>query len=507
MEDIYHVSESQWAFFDVDYSLDLKSQYPEIWAMSGGQKSDEAHAVLLEILGNNGYALTPEQVNVLNLRESWANRHFEDRTALGNIAQVKWLVESFDGEPFQKKSINSEVSKFYLRQEWYAEKGAKGPCWPGYKQVGMKVGKRGTMVPNCVPVGAKDAQESEFDEYDEKSLKKWFKEKWVDISRPKDGGGFEPCGRDNTDGGKYPKCVPASKASKMSAEEIRSAVSRKRKAESSQQRDDKKPINVSTDAKDARFEIEEKSATPTNPELYSRVKAEAKKKFDVYPSAYANAWLVREYKKRGGGYREGKDLDGEFEDNIYDLNEKQLFDFYEWMEEKSAKSKLRNPKGGLTAAGRKYFNRTQGSNLKPGVKGAANTPEKMRRKGSFLTRFFTNPSGPMKDDKGRPTRLALSAAAWGEPVPQDASDAARLAAKGRRMLDRYQNSKKKDAELGIETKAEKQFLQHLEEMPDDEFNKTFPEGFEEKFLFGVGVAFGRRAIMNRRKRRKKRRRL
>ena len=35
----------------------------------------------------------------------------------------------------------------------------------------------------------------------------------------------------------------------------------------------------------------------------SRVKAEAKRKFKVYPSAYANGWLVREYKKRGGGYR------------------------------------------------------------------------------------------------------------------------------------------------------------------------------------------------------------
>ena len=43
--------------------------------------------------------------------------------------------------------------------------------------------------------------------------------------------------------------------------------------------------------------------TPTNPTLYTRVKAEAKRKFDVYPSAYANAWLVRTYKKRGGGYR------------------------------------------------------------------------------------------------------------------------------------------------------------------------------------------------------------
>jgi len=35
------------------------------------------------------------------------------------------------------------------------------------------------------------------------------------------------------------------------------------------------------------------------------VKAAARRKFAVYPSAYANAWLVREYKKRGGGYRRG----------------------------------------------------------------------------------------------------------------------------------------------------------------------------------------------------------
>ena len=104
---------------------------------------------------------------------------------------------------------------------------------------------------------------------------------------------------------------------------------------------------------------------------------------------------------------------------------------------------LKDPKGGLTAAGRRHFKQTEGANLKPGVKGPADTPEKMRRKGSFLTRFFTNPSGPMKDEKGRPTRLALSAAAWGEPVPQNAQDAAQLAAKGRRLLERYQNTKEK----------------------------------------------------------------
>ena len=42
---------------------------------------------------------------------------------------------------------------------------------------------------------------------------------------------------------------------------------------------------------------------PADKELYERVKQAAKRKFRVYPSAYANAWLVREYKKRGGTYR------------------------------------------------------------------------------------------------------------------------------------------------------------------------------------------------------------
>lgn len=45
---------------------------------------------------------------------------------------------------------------------------------------------------------------------------------------------------------------------------------------------------------------------PTNPGLYSRVKSEMKQKFDTWPSAYGSAALVREYKKRGGGYRKGQ---------------------------------------------------------------------------------------------------------------------------------------------------------------------------------------------------------
>ena len=39
--------------------------------------------------------------------------------------------------------------------------------------------------------------------------------------------------------------------------------------------------------------------------LCPRGKSAAKRKFKVYPSAYANAYLVRMYKKAGGKYRRG----------------------------------------------------------------------------------------------------------------------------------------------------------------------------------------------------------
>lgn len=41
-----------------------------------------------------------------------------------------------------------------------------------------------------------------------------------------------------------------------------------------------------------------KKNDPSDPKLYSSVKEEAKKKFKVWPSAYASGWLVKEYKER-----------------------------------------------------------------------------------------------------------------------------------------------------------------------------------------------------------------
>lgn len=231
-DSVLSFSDSEWEMFDISYARQLREQYPELWAFAGGEKSDYINSLLEEIYDNGGYAMTPEQVEALELRESWIKRHKNDRSPNAVIAQVKWLAVSSHGQSEMKRIVNSEVEKLHAR--------------------------------------------------------------------------------------------------------------------------------------------------------------------------------------RNSG-----------------------------IQQKGAKQPLRDPKGGLTAAGRKHFKRTEGANLKPGVRGRADTPEKMRRKGSFLTRFFTNPSGPMKDEKGRPTRLALSAAAWGEPVPQNTSDAAELAAKGRRLLDRYERAKER----------------------------------------------------------------
>lgn len=67
----------------------------------------------------------------------------------------------------------------------------------------------------------------------------------------------------------------------------------------------------------------------------------------------------------------------------------------------------KSEKGGLTQAGRDYFKRKEGANLKPPLKKGLNA-----RRISFAARF-AGMKGPMKDEKGRPTRKALALKRWG----------------------------------------------------------------------------------------------
>ena len=113
---------------------------------------------------------------------------------------------------------------------------------------------------------------------------------------------------------------------------------------------------------------------------------------------------------------------------------------------KGAHPQEKDPHGGLTAAGRKAFADRDGSHLKPGVtkKASEMTPQEMRRKGSWALRFYGRKTmPPLVDANGEPTRHALSAYAWGEPVPKTVAAARKIADKGERLLARYHQIKDK----------------------------------------------------------------
>lgn len=248
-------------------------------------------------------------------------------------------------------------------------------------------------------------------------LRRWFKEKWVDISKKTKGGKHPPCGRSKATDAKYPKCRPSVRVSsetpqtsgEMTQKDKKRAVRQKRSAEAkvSTTTQGRKPVMTShknlkeetqsvvdqiinfmkpkkqinennfcslekektTEITDSCFNkkcivqfinefndmshikgiakmasnvnhkkgydiefvtetntiplkldqiinlkyidngtitefkvLNESKNKPTNPKLWSRAKSLAKKKFKVYPSAYANGWASKWYKKHGGGW-------------------------------------------------------------------------------------------------------------------------------------------------------------------------------------------------------------
>jgi hypothetical protein len=71
----------------------------------------------------------------------------------------------------------------------------------------------------------------------------------------------------------------------------------------------------------------------------------------------------------------------------------------------------KSKKGGLTKKGRDYYNRKTGSNLKAPVTEKNPKGKRAARRRSFCARM-KGAKGPMKDEKGRPTRKALALRRW-----------------------------------------------------------------------------------------------
>ncbi len=91
-------------------------------------------------------------------------------------------------------------------------------------------------------------KELKLDEKTKGSLGKWFREKWVDISRTNKDGSHPPCGasagKKSRKGGQraYPKCRKKSVADRMTKKQKKNAVARKRKHYGSKGRPKKKAI-------------------------------------------------------------------------------------------------------------------------------------------------------------------------------------------------------------------------------------------------------------------------
>ena len=137
-------------------------------------------------------------------------------------------------------------------------------------------------------------------------LRKWFSKTdpagdWKRINSK--GEVVGPCAREP--GEPKPKCMSRAKRESLTKKERASAVRAKRKHDPDPERKGS-PINVSNFGKGKISEdmenLNEKNV-PTSPEKWAQAKAQAKAKFDVYPSAYANGWAAKKYKEMGGSWK------------------------------------------------------------------------------------------------------------------------------------------------------------------------------------------------------------
>lgn len=180
-------------------------------------------------------------------------------------------------------------------------------------------------------------------------LRQWFDPKhpkggWKRINSK--GEAIGPCAREP--GEPKPKCMSNEKRAKLNKKERASAVASKRKHDPNPERKGA-PINVSNFGKgkisedmgnllekwsqkykksidcsnpkgfsqkahcqglkkneeyqEENMENLNEKNVPTSPEKWAQAKAQAKAKFDVYPSAYANGWAAKKYKEMGGGWK------------------------------------------------------------------------------------------------------------------------------------------------------------------------------------------------------------
>tara|TARA_R100000278_G_scaffold105442_2_gene81914 strand:+ start:8041 stop:8661 length:621 start_codon:yes stop_codon:yes gene_type:complete len=191
----------------------------------------------------------------------------------------------------------------------------------------------------------------------DKDLRRWFKEKWVDVSRKDKDGKHPPCGRDEakTDSRGYPKCRPSKKVSEKTPKTSRSMSAKDKKAATRRKRS--KPQGVGGKPTMVKSTICDCETCNT----------------------LTKAMLMKGKKK---------------EKPFHGYNPKK-----------------HSRKGGLNAAGRAKFKRETGANLKPPVTEKPSTlkpgSKKAKRRKSFCARMSGVKGPTSKGGKLTPKGAAL----------------------------------------------------------------------------------------------------
>jgi len=111
-------------------------------------------------------------------------------------------------------------------------------------------------------------------------LRRWFKEKWVDVSRKVDGK-HPPCGRKDADGKSYPKCRPSKKVSKDTPKTAGSYSKKEKKDMTSQKRRaEKKEPKVGKGNKPTMTHFDENLDMKKNPQIIKITESQFKRLFE-----------------------------------------------------------------------------------------------------------------------------------------------------------------------------------------------------------------------------------
>ena len=99
-----------------------------------------------------------ERLSNIAETSKWRSVVVSERKAAGRSTGKKRKKRKNDWENLRElpiQGIETIEGGGLVSGDSFGAKGDKSPCWPGYKQAGMKPGKNGAMVPNCVPISGK----------------------------------------------------------------------------------------------------------------------------------------------------------------------------------------------------------------------------------------------------------------------------------------------------------------------------------------------------------------